>query len=60
MGEFNSSAIFWQKILDRKIPNTIAGAGKFDQGASTTYVSEVITTQSGCFKKSRNYFLSNK
>jgi hypothetical protein len=60
MVESRSSAIFWEKILDRKIPNAIAGAGKVDQGASTTYVSEVSVTQSGCFTKSLNYFLSNK
>jgi hypothetical protein len=39
-------------FLARKIPNAISGVGEINQGASTTYVSQVVDTASGCFIKS--------
>jgi hypothetical protein len=40
----------------RKIPNAIAGVGEINQGASTTYVSQLMVTESGDFSKSSVIF----
>jgi hypothetical protein len=38
-------------FFDRKIPNAIAGVGEINQGASTTYVSQMMVSESGYFWK---------